>query len=421
MPITFPQNNPGFSLQDVYSGVEDIRAKRQQGSLRDIGIQEAQQKQAAQQSLRELYRQNTDAQGNVNTRAIQAGLAQGGYGDLINPLAKDTGEARQSALKTSGDEYTGIGQLAQGIDPNDPDALVKFKREAGDFGVDAKLISQVPDSASPEEVASLKQQLLDKSMTYKDSMVLQGKKSKLDKMSAAEYKMHMQQIAAGIRQDPDISPRLAEQYLLAGRTTVYDVTSPTGGKTRFVEPTGKLLGGGVSLGKDLSPETKALSKQWEDSNIARIMPAIELLDSYMDKYPNELPGRGNLKNINVATYLLTDEGKELKRATQWLFNTDLKIMSGGAVTDPEAARGEIANALNAASTAEDYRKAYKTLIKPLYKNVFDGMMAGYGKNVQRQFTENSGIDLDAIGKRLSGTKSKTDAKEELRRLLRGQK
>lgn len=384
----------GKSLADIYKDAEAIKSQRRKGFVEETSIRD-------DQTLRELYRLHTDEQGNVDIQSVQAELARRGSGTVIPGFTEKSATTSKSVMETGELNMELIGRAASTLDPNDPSSIGTFKKAFLNAGGDRKTADSIPNEASPEEIIKLKEQLENQALSVYQKKALDSSRTRMSPSLRTElYKKRSLGLETGIPEFDNIPHKVASDYLLAGKTTNITTTSPTGEKAVTVQPTRELVGKTTGLGKDYSDDLKGLANAWEKSTIGRAIPAVKTIDTYMTRYPDNLPGVGYLKNTPKARYLLSSEGKAMLDAKQWLFNADLKLMSGGAVTDSEAERQKISNALDMAHSAEDYRRVYRTLIKPLYVLTMKGMMGAYSPATRKLYLENKGPDLDGLLQRM---------------------
>lgn len=154
---------------------------------------------------------------------------------------------------------------------------------------------------------------------------------------------------------------------------------------------------GASADKTLNKRVSDLHGLVEKSRILAVGPALKVLDSKISEYDKtgKIEGIGNLKNIKVSDWAKTQEGRYMTSVVQLLENEELRQASGLAVTEPEADRKERANALKAANTAEDYVRVYKTMIRPRWNNLIQGLKASSG-NDALEVMKRRGIDFDQL-------------------------
>jgi len=176
----------------------------------------------------------------------------------------------------------------------------------------------------------------------------------------------------------------------------------------FVDEDGNVIGrytprsdlaGKPILDKHLNERTAKLGKTVADSRVASIYPALKILDKAVDAYDSgaEIPGIGYAKNMPIATFVKTPLGKHIAAARQLLQNEEMKQISGGAVTDPEAIRNEIARAMTKAHSAEDWIRVYKEMIRPMYNAIFRNVIAEAGPDAVDVYRKRSrGFDLNTL-------------------------
>jgi len=126
-------------------------------------------------------------------------------------------------------------------------------------------------------------------------------------------------------------------------------------------------------------QLKAGTKWIQESQIQRVAPALQYLDKGLQDYNagKGWPGVGRGKNISWTRYALSPEGRRMKAMVQVIQNADLKVMSGGAVTDSEAYRDTLSKALTAANSAEDFAKIYETMIRPMWASSSANIRASF--------------------------------------------
>lgn len=401
-----PLSNYGISLADVYKNEDAMLAAKQDRQIRQAQLSDIGRKDQEREILRDVYKQNykTGPSGKpaLDYEAAAADVAQRGLGEFSTPISAAGTASRKGVLAEGDDAASVIGSIFGGA--QDQIGWDRAKKMAVQRGVPEEVVSQIPDYS-----VEVQDQLIQASM--KPEVFIKSKKKELELPSNMDTLLGIRASGqeTGVPFIDQYSPDMARSSLAEKRQGLVatDYTSPTGDKTRTFTPKKDLLKGGqVDMGKDLTPDVEKLSKHYADSQIGRALPAIQSIDSFMAKHPKELPGVGILKNIGKTEYFKTDEGKQFNAAVRWLYDTDLKVVSGGAVTDNEAERAKIRNAMSVAHTAEDYRRVYKSLIKPLYMNTIEGMRGGYSKNVKQQFTINGGPDIDAMFKNLKSDSTK---------------
>lgn len=126
-------------------------------------------------------------------------------------------------------------------------------------------------------------------------------------------------------------------------------------------------------------QIKVGTKWIQESQIQRVAPALQYLDKGLQDFKagKGFPGVGRGKNITWARYGLTPEGRRMKAMVQVIQNADLKVMSGGAVTDSEAYRDTLSKALTAANSAEDFAHIYETMIRPMWSSSSANIRASF--------------------------------------------
>lgn len=404
-----PLSNYGLNLAEVYRNEAAMRSEKQASTLRNLGIQQELNKQQQMETLRNLYVQNSqkDASGRMATNydAIAAGMAGAGAGEQVPAIVEQGSTTRKKVMEEGMKGAEALGRVFGSVVPGDPKSMAIAKQAWVNEGLDPAIVKQIPDVMTKEQ----HDQIMQASMSPQNWMKRQAAQTKAERPSGSIMDQYAVRAAGQLTGNSEIDkyhPDVAKAIIAERKQQLIrtESVSPTGEKSLTFIPQSQLLKGAtIEQGKDYSTDVRHYSDNVEKSQISRALPALNKIDELIKKHPNGIPGRGGLKNIGVAAYLLTEEGKEFNRATQWLFNTDLKVVSGGAVTDTEAERAKIANALNAASTAEDYRKAYTDLIKPLYLLTIQGVMGSAPEKVRQQFVNNKGVDLDKYMERFGGT------------------
>lgn len=402
-----PLSNYGVPLAKVYQDVEAIKSARNANRLDQYKMQDIERANQERASLADLYRENPDDLSKIPGAAARAGL-----GPQVPAMTSAIGAARQATTEAGTLDMKQLAQASQALDPNDPNTLGNFKQVLARSGVKPEVIASMPDSGTPEQIQKLKQGLEDAGLSALEAKTLDVGRMKAEKPSGS-IADQLALIAGGVTPGTkisDVSPQTAKDVLAerkGGMTSVV-VTLPDGSQQKMMIPTASIAktgGAVIDTGKDYSKDVIGYQKFVKDSDLNRVLPALEKMEELLKKYPAGPPGAGGIKNISVAKYLLTPEGREFNRIRQWIFNTDLKVVSGGAVTDTEAERAKIANALGPDASAEDYRRAYNDLIKPLYLRTMEGVMGGYPETVRKQYVKNRGTDLDAIYDKLTPKQS----------------
>lgn len=184
----------------------------------------------------------------------------------------------------------------------------------------------------------------------------------------------------------------------------------------------KLESRGRSADKTVNKRASDLYTLVDKSRLMAVGPALKVIDSKMSEYEKtgKIEGVGNLKNIRATDWVKTQEGRYMVSVVQLLENEELRQASGLAVTEPEAARKEVANALKAANTADDYARVFKTMIRPRWNNLIQGLKASSGNDAY-EVIKRRGIDLDKIAgeEKQAPSKGLTPAQQRLRSLLDG--
>jgi len=127
-----------------------------------------------------------------------------------------------------------------------------------------------------------------------------------------------------------------------------------------------------------------LDAQKISSNIARsklslAMAPLKQVDGFIRRFDQtgKLPGVGFQKNLDIAPWFLTAEGKAFKRARDRLSEIDLRLLSGAATPEFELRRSAAMAAMSAASNANDFVKAYKELVLPLWRDIAANSLGGF--------------------------------------------
>jgi hypothetical protein len=122
-----------------------------------------------------------------------------------------------------------------------------------------------------------------------------------------------------------------------------------------------------------------------------------MLNDTLGKYsPSDVPGVGYAKNLGMANFFLSPEGKVVKSQVQAVANDLLKLYSGGAVTLNEGERRTIEQMSSGAFSAQDLYNAWPVVVGRV-NAVAGNRSAGVTPEALQEYRKRPGaLNLDPI-------------------------
>lgn len=194
-----------------------------------------------------------------------------------------------------------------------------------------------------------------------------------------------------------MKPEEARQALINLQPTAdVEEIGPGGEVRKVILP--RIEARGKSADTQLNQRVEKLSETITKTRIAAAAPALQRVDKAIEQYEKtgELPGIGNLKNLPVAQFVKTPEGRYIRSMVQRLFNEELRQASGVAVTEWEEERKRIEQALGTANTAADYVRVYTDMLRPAWNLAIANVIASAGPDAVEAYKKRSKFDFGGL-------------------------
>lgn len=140
-----------------------------------------------------------------------------------------------------------------------------------------------------------------------------------------------------------------------------------------------------------------LSSQLDKENFPGLLSTTRRLNDTLSKYsPTDVPGVGYAKNLGLANFFLSEEGKLVKSQVQAVANDLLKLYSGGAVTMNEGQRRTVEQMSSGAFGPQDLYNAWPTVVERV-NAVAGNRSAGVTPEALQEYSRRPGaLKLDPI-------------------------
>ncbi len=136
---------------------------------------------------------------------------------------------------------------------------------------------------------------------------------------------------------------------------------------------------------------EGLSKRIEKSGAPQIEDSLNIIDALMDG-KSDIAGVGMIDSLK-PDFLVSEEGKQIRRNVAGVANTILKSRSGAAVTDQEYARF-LNEAMTGKLTSEASLKSGLQKMRQDLVNMKSSIAKGYDPKIVKKYQENEGeLDL----------------------------
>jgi hypothetical protein len=221
---------------------------------------------------------------------------------------------------------------------------------------------------------------------------------------------------AAVKADPNllVDPRFkAITGGLKTDATLANQAANTGAKAKLDQINQDRLQGRLDLEKEKFAQGQsknlydAVTKQNLPQIHTQIMDLNSLLPGGLTAATADLPDQGYLLN-KFPAFLKSEKGVEFQSVLQQLYNTEIKRVSGGAVTDSEYQRFKTAYAQGVTFSAKETIEALKTYVRTV-KNLETETKAAYS-NVWSDYQDRGGIidpsELPDVGVRQGKTPDK---------------
>jgi hypothetical protein len=140
-----------------------------------------------------------------------------------------------------------------------------------------------------------------------------------------------------------------------------------------------------------------LSSALDKENFPGLLSTTRTLNDTLGRYsPTDVPGVGYAKNLGMANFFLSPEGKVVKSQVQAVANDLLKLYSGGAVTMNEGERRTVEQMSSGAFSAQDLYNAWPTVVNRV-NSVAGNRTAGVTPAALEEYSRRPGaLKLDPI-------------------------
>ena len=239
--------------------------------------------------------------------------------------------------------------------------------------------------AQQTELTRLQAQMQDRALTREQQERISQRMEQLrrdmaDQASADRFAMAG--IAAGNRQPP--APVVTE---------IQDPNNPDR-MIKIDARTGSVIGvaPNTKSTEQMERATERLSKQLEQAKVPQVQASISTLNNVLASYAQrnaEVPGIGYAKNLPMANFFLSQDGKDVKSSVARVANDLLSMYSGMAVTLPEAERRALEEMRSGAFSAADFTRAWPATVNR-FNLVKGNVRAGYDPKVIDTYSQRPG-------------------------------
>jgi hypothetical protein len=144
----------------------------------------------------------------------------------------------------------------------------------------------------------------------------------------------------------------------------------------------------VQIQSKITKAINALGENISNSGVSSLANLVDELESLIPA-TGDIPGIGPLEGgldlqSGTGKLILSDKAKNLRRVLQKVLNTELRIVSGAAVTDSEFMRTAKTIPVGLLSTEKQFREAIVSLRRSL-NNDIQTMYAGFPVNIQKLY------------------------------------
>ena len=382
-----------FSLADVMGKADQARAARQQDQMNQMKMQEFQRNQQEMRTLGDIMSRSITTTG--GSPAIAAQPEQVMPEGILGPPRPES-EAVPAVRGRTDFDYNKMFEQAQNLPEAMRGPLLQKLHAARATEEDRRLAMQLKMAQARQVGSGTAQERQARIMI--DQRAQEMLEAGEDRSKIMAWKKQAErEVAEAIFTAPKahIDPN-------TGTITRSEVSLPPslGGKRLPPSPASVEFGD-----RAFDKEIEKFGNQIQEKQLYKVEAPIKIVDAAIKKYGKSIPGVGYGWNSGVSTALKNDIAQKVTSARQALFNIDLKLVSGAAVTLSEEDRKRIEDAMKLANSSEDYVNIYNDLIRPAYKNLMNNLVAKENPRALDIYEKRGGMKLRDFNNYLSVDKS----------------